>query len=197
MSSTPLPLRRFFRYQEDLLWWATESDGALGRRSIQGSIEARLEGRTGVRQEIDILENPQEAYEYIINRIGHKASERLHIIEEAWKRVGAQDKMVLAAIYWTPLQLGLEAFGPLANVVPLTQTAHYRYEASNTKMTFGEWLTRLSSRRVGVLQKGGKRNKPKARPNEIEHVIVINHEIEIMSETALNHYAMIRLGLDG
>lgn len=188
MGTVALPLRQHSRHQEDLIWWATESDGALGRRSIQGAIQSRLEGGSGVHEGHDLLEHPQEALEDIIHRTSFKAAGRIRNIEKAWKLLRAEDQQILAAVYWTPVHRGLDAFGALANLVVLSKIARERHLSARTKMTFGEWVTRLSDRRVGTLQKGGGRSPGKASSSEIVAVRAINWQCERMLTEALENY---------
>lgn len=188
MSSIPLPLREHSRHQEDLIWWATESDGALGRKSVQGAIESRLEGGSGVHESVDLLEDPATALLEVIHRTSFRAAGRLRNIERAWKLLIDNDKQVLAAIYWTPIHKGLEAFGRLANLVVLSKIAREKHLSARTKMTYGEWVTRLSNRRVGTLLRNGRRLPSKCSSSEVALVTAINRESETKLTKSLGNY---------
>lgn len=189
MSHSYFPVRQHLAHQEDLIWWANESDGALGRKSIQGSIQSRLEGGAGVYEAHDLEVDMKSAFDEIIGRKGFRAAGRLKMIQRTWLLLTKDDQKVLASIYWTPVHKGLEAFGRLANMVVLSKTARKGYEASGTLMTFGEWVTRLSARRVGAPLKGGGRSVPKVTLYESNLIVLINRENMIAFTSALENYA--------
>lgn len=198
MSSTPLPVRQHSRHQEDLIWWANESDGALGRKSIQGSIQSRLEGGAGIHEACDLEVDMNSAFDEAIGRKGFRAAGRVKMIQKAWLLLTKDDQKVLGSIYWTPIHPGLEAFGRLANMVILSKTARKGYEASGTTMTFGEWVTRLSARRVGALRRGGGRSLSKTTLYEVNLITLINRENISSLTRALENYveAYRRIGIN-
>lgn len=192
MSTTPLPLRQHSGLQEDLIWWANESDGALGRKSVQGAIQARLEGGTGVHNVHDLLEAPDLALQEVIHRTSFRAADRLKHIVSAWKLCTTDSQRVLAAVYHTPLHPGLDAFGSLGNAVPLSKIAVNKYKASRTQVTFGEWVTRLSARYVIYTKKSMELQKIRANSQGFASILQINRDIETLVSGALETYAEAR-----
>jgi hypothetical protein len=200
MSTVPLPLPQYYpRQQEDLFWYRFEADGALGRKSNQGAIEARLEGASGSYGQID-LESKGGLYmalQEVTNRASFRAAGKLRRIEQAyralqdpngwrWPHTNCSPSMILSAVYWTPPQQGMEAFEAFANVVVFSKTAHEKYQSKKTKMTFVEWVMLLSQRRLGFYdQKTKQRGKPKATNGEIAICILILHECKILLRDAL------------
>lgn len=188
MSTIPLPLKQYSRHQEDLIWLAAESDGAMGRKSNQGAIQARLEGGGGSYASTDILEDPVAALEEVTNRASFRAATRAKFILRTYKLLEFRHQEVLAAAYWTPLQRGLEAWNRLANLVILSQTANKKYKNSRSRLTFGEWMVNLSVRMVGVLGRDGMRSKPKATITELRIILAIERDCETMLKAALVEY---------
>lgn len=203
MSIIPLPLPQYHpRHQEDLFWYKYESDGALGRKSNQGAIEARLEGASGSYGAFDLEINSQlwAAVEEVTNRASFRASGRIKRIEltfaslktpsKKWKHTLCTPQQVLAAIYWTPPHKGLEAFEAFANLIVFSELAREKFlSLKTTKMSFTEWLVLLSQRRLGFYdQKTKLRSKPKATNGEIATVIGITRECQLLLKDALKEY---------
>lgn len=193
MALAPLPLPDYPRHQEDLIWRGALAAGDMGLRSIQGAIQARLEGGTGAYgggSEL-LLEDPQTALEDLLARASMRAAGRAKRIDAALARCFPEDQRALIAAYWHPPQPGMEAWGALANVVPLSPTARDAYRThlrQGGSMTFGEWLTRLSVRKVGQLGRDGRRRRPKAGPAEEALVLAIARECEIDLLDSLQNY---------
>lgn len=198
MANKPLPLPFHSWHQENLIWRGTEADGALGRKSIQGVIQARLEGSAGGFSSPDIVQTPQQALNEVINRIGFRAAGRVRMIDEALLEIcdderevlktAEEKRAVLMAAYWIGPQVGLEAWDSLANLVAFSPLSHRKYHQSRVKMTFGEWVTRLSNRKLGVLGRDKLRAPPKASKYELSLVRKIKDECEKMLEEALQDY---------
>lgn len=188
MATKPLPLPFHSWHQENLIWRGTEADGALGRKSIQGAIEARLEGSAGGFSSPDIVQTPQQALTEVINRLGFRAAGRVRMIDQALDEITDDDRDLLMAVYWVGPQVGLEAWDALANLVAFSPLAHRKYRQSRVKMTFGEWVTRLSSRKLGVMGRDKTRAPPKAGKYELSLVRKINDECENLLEEALQNY---------
>jgi hypothetical protein len=188
MALKPLPLPYHQWHQEQLIWRGTEADGALGRRSIQSIIQARLEGSAGGFAAPDIIETPQKALEDVISRIGFRAAGRVRMIDAALKTVSSRDQCVLRAAYWIPPQVGLEAWDNLANLVVFSDLAHRKWVQAKVFMSFGEWITRLSQRKVGVLHRDHGRSLPKASKNEVNLVSKISEECCNLLEISLQNY---------
>ncbi len=64
-----------------------------------------------------------------------------------------------------------------------------KYKISRSKLSFGEWVTVLSARKVGVLDRAGVRSRPKATLTEQKIVLAIERECEEMLKDALKAYA--------
>lgn len=192
MSTIPLPLELFPRRQEDLIWLAAESDGAMGRKSNQGAIQARLEGGGG-SYSTDILGESYDEWlrrcEEATKKSGFRAATRAKYILRAYKLCTFDHQNVLAAAYWTTLQRGLEAWDRLGNLVVLSQIAYKKHRMSRSKLSFGEWVTVLSARKVGVLDRSGFRSKPKATLTEQKIVLAIERECQEMLKGALVEYS--------
>lgn len=201
MSTVPLPLPQYYpRHQEDLYWYKFESDGALGRKSIQGAIQARLEGSAGCFGDFDLETNGglDAAIKDVTGRASFRAAGRIKRIEKAFKRVAectdwkhhrCSPQNALSAIYWTPPQQGLEAFESFANLVVFSGLAHQKFRQAKTKLSFVEWITILSQRRLGYYDlKSRQRSKPKATNGEISVCIGIKRECEILCRDALWQY---------
>lgn len=188
MATKPLPLPFHSWHQENLIWRGTEADGALGRKSIQGIIQARLEGSAGGYSSPDIVQTPQQALNEVINRIGFRAAGRVRMIDQALGEISREDCHLLMATYWVQPQVGLEAWDALANLIAFSPLAHKKHRQSRVKMTFGEWITRLSSRKLGVMGRDRTRAPPKATKYELSLVRKIGEECEEMLEIALQHY---------
>lgn len=189
MSSIPLPLKQFSRHQEDLIWLAAESDGAMGRKSNQGAIQARLEGGGGSYATSDILEDPIAALEEVTKRASFRAATRAKVILRTYKMLEFKHQEVLAAAYWTPLQRGLEAWNRLANLVVISSVANKKFKISRSRLSFGEWMVNLSVRMVGVLGRDGMRSRPKATSTEQKIIISIERDCEQMLRDALVEYS--------
>lgn len=187
MALAPLPLRYSPREQEDLIWWATESDGALGRKSIQGSIQARLEGSQGGYEEPDLVTDPEAAFKSATGKIGFFAAGRIKRIERAWKSCSSQNQLVISAVWMTPLHKGLEAFGHWANLVVLSEEAKKISEKARCRIPLVEWLNRLSTKKVGVLKEGRVLSQ-NAKKSELDWITAINRDCEKSATRALRNF---------
>lgn len=188
MASKPLPLRQHPWHQENLIWYATEADGALGRKSLQGAIQARLEGNAGCFASTDLLEDPEQALAEIVDRVSFRAAGRVKRVEQALARISPEYQQYLAAVYMVPPQIGLEAWDFLANMVVFSSVARKAYAQSRTKMAFVEWVVRLSNRRLGILGRDSRRAPPKATRFEVSLVLKIARECEDLLSDALAKY---------
>lgn len=196
MSLSPLPLRFHPRAQEDLIWWATESDGALGKKSIQSSIQARLEGSQGGYEEPDIVTDPQAAYKMATGKIGFYAAGRVKMIERAWADCIPLNKSVISAVWLTPLHIGLDAFGHWANLISISNEAKRISEKARCRIPIGEWLCRLSTKKVGIKGRDSKVSPPTAVKHELEWISSINRECERMATTALYEFVRRHRSVD-
>lgn len=177
MSRSPLPLRYHPRIQEELIWWSTASDGDLGRRSIQGSIQARLEGSQGGFEASDLITDPEAAFKLATGKVGFHAAGRVRKLEKAWNKCTFEVQTGVSAVWMSKPHLGLDAFGHWANMVISSEEAIKFWTKVRSKMEIGEWLTRLSAKKTGSPTKEG-RSSPTATGSDLAQISAINRECE-------------------
>jgi len=189
MGLSPLPLRYYPREQEDLMWWATESDGALGRKSIQGSIQARLEGSQGGYEEPDLITDPEAAFKMATGKAGFHAARRVRLIKKAYDSLQMDFQGVLAAVWLSKPHVGLEAFGHFANLTIASEIAKKIHKRVRSKLPLSEWLIHLSLKKMGVPdKKSQKRLAPTSTIEDNFSIVQISNDCERVAAMALQKF---------